>query len=394
MPRLKKRPDGRYIMQVYLGRVDGKKKYKSVYGNTQKEAEENAAKLKQKLRIGLNIAPEKNLFSEWADEWLAFASATMTEKNYANYTSAVSYLKEDIGDIFVEKIRTIDIQSVVLGLAEKNPHTKKPTSKSRLNYVKSAAKQIFDLCIDNRILQYNPALAVKIPNTTPARVREPITKEQQRWVRDMDHRAQPAAMVMLYAGLRRGELVPLTWSDINLKKGTIAVNKSVGYVKNRPILKEGAKTDAGTRTVSIPKILVNYLSELPKTSVLFFPMQDGNMFTEGAWKRMWESYICDLNVTYGKFTDEWKPNGVPKKQNPKKLPLSITPFTPHQLRHTFASMMYMAGVDVLTTKYMMGHSDIKTTLNIYTKLDKKYKTEDMSKLDDFIEKRPEEETGS
>lgn len=69
------------------------------------------------------------------------------------------------------------------------------------------------------------------------------------------HRAQTAAMIMLYAGLRRGELIPLLWSDIDLKAGTISVNKSVEFINGAPNLKSGGKTDAATRTVFMPKLL-------------------------------------------------------------------------------------------------------------------------------------------
>ena len=66
--------------------------------------------------------------------------------------------------------------------------------------------------------------------------------------------------------------------------------------------------------------------------------------------------------------------------------MKIQEFTAHQLRHTYASMLYMAGVDVLTARDQLGHTDIKTTLAIYTHLDKRYKVNSMDKLDSFLDK--------
>ena len=64
----------------------------------------------------------------------------------------------------------------------------------------------------------------------------------------------------------------------------------------------------------------------------------------------------------------------------------IPRITPHWLRHTYITMLYQAGVDVLTAKEQAGHSDISTTLEIYTHLDKTYKRHQMDKLDEYIEK--------
>ena len=63
----------------------------------------------------------------------------------------------------------------------------------------------------------------------------------------------------------------------------------------------------------------------------------------------------------------------------------IDRFTAHNLRHTYATMLYKAGVDVLTAKEQLGHADIKTTLNIYTHLDREYKRRTMDKLDQYLD---------
>ena len=66
--------------------------------------------------------------------------------------------------------------------------------------------------------------------------------------------------------------------------------------------------------------------------------------------------------------------------------MRIEPFTAHCLRHTYASMLYKAGVDVLTAKAQLGHADVKTTLQIYTHLDSQYKRSSMDRLDGYLNK--------
>ena len=101
--------------------------------------------------------------------------------------------------------------------------------------------------------------------------------------------------------------------------------------------------------------------------------------TDDSWKRLYQSYMHDMNLTYG-FNDK-----TPSKFSPKKIPMLITPFTPHELRHTFCTTMFEAGVDAITAKEQMGHSDIQTTLSIYTHLSQKHKETQTNKLDAFYD---------
>lgn len=101
-----------------------------------------------------------------------------------------------------------------------------------------------------------------------------------------------------------------------------------------------------------------------------------------AWASMWRSYISDLNLKYGDFSDmEKRPKS---KFIPGGVPMRIPNITAHWLRHTFATMLYMAGVDVLTAKEQLGHADVETTLQIYTHLDSTYKRRSMDKLDAYL----------
>ena len=82
----------------------------------------------------------------------------------------------------------------------------------------------------------------------------------------------------------------------------------------------------------------------------------GKRMTEQGWKRLWQSYMCDLNIKYGH-------QGAVNKHDPAGVPMVIDTFTPHQLRHTFCTLMYFAGVDVMTARDQMGHKDISVTRN-------------------------------
>lgn len=386
------RSDGRIAVQVYIGRVDGKRRYKTVYGKTQKEADQKAREIKLALGKGLDVTHENDKFGKWSDRLLQIKKNSVCSNQYNALKGAHDHLNRYLESRPIKSIITDDIQVIIEDLAQNNPNTNKPASKRTLHMILNFASQVFELAKSNRVIEFNPCQSVSIPKNAPKFERRALSSEEQQWIVDTPHRAQCAAMIMMYAGLRRGELIPLTWSDIDLKRGTISVNKSVESVNGKFKIKDSTKTPAGVRVVSIPSVLIDYLKKASKNkkSVFVCPSASNNMMSASSWKRLWKSYICTLNIKYGNFTKKQleamgvKPEGKPGKCNPHKIPMAIPPITPHWLRHTFASLLYMAGVDVITAKEQLGHADIKTTLEIYTHLDALFKTKSITKLDEYL----------
>ena len=333
------RSDGLYRRQVYLGKKDGKAVYKSVYGQTQAEVEEKAIQIKLAHRKGIDVTADRDSFEKWAQRWLKTKKGNVSAGRYQVYSYCLDKLSP-LNSMPLSKIRTIDLQDIINDLAACNPHTGRPSAKKTLASVKSAAFQIFNLAFENRVVEYNPASFLKIPTKAPEEHRRALTEEEQQWILTTPHRAQIGAMIMMYAGLRRGELIPLTWDDIDLPNRTISVNKSVEIIRGQ---------------------------------------SKGTLMSESSWRRLWESYLTEINFLHGGI-----PEDIKSKYDPHGVPFLIPHITAHWLRHTFISLMYLSGVDVMTAKIQAGHSDIKTTLHIYTHLDKKYKRSSMDKLDDYL----------
>lgn len=381
------RSDGRFCKRVYLGKKDGKALYKSVYGKSQKEVEEKALQVKLSLRKGVDVTADRDSFDTWAQRWLKTKKPDVSAGRYKVYSYCIEKLAP-LKYMPISKIRTSDIQDIILDLTECNPHTKKPTAKKTLLDVKSAAFQIFQLAVENRVVEYNPAAAVRIPQKAPQEHRRALSEEEQDWIVNTPHRAQIGAMIMMYAGLRRGELIPLTWADVDLEKRTISVNKAVEIIDGKSLCKSTGKTQNSIRVIDIPQRLADFLRKAKPEDcageTLVFPSAKGTMLTGSGWKRMWESYLTDLNMKYGDIPDEFK-----SKYNPHGVPFKIPNITPHWLRHTFITLMYISGVDVLTAKEQAGHADIKTTLEIYTHLDKKFKRNSMDRLDAYLSPKDE-----
>jgi integrase len=375
------REDGFKKAKVYLG--DGK--YKYFYAKTQKDLDEKVFGAKIALNKGLDLACLNNTFGEWCDVWLENKKETVSEKRYKSYSTSIKRF-ETFRFTDITRLHQVDIQRVFNALAKQN------YAKSTLNDCKIALHGVFKLAIGNRVTDYNPMDYI-IVGGKPAEKREAISLSEQKMIIETPHRAQTAAMIMLFAGLRRGEMIALTWSDIDLKNNLINVNKAAKMKDGRLEVEIGAKTDAGTRKVRIPKILSDYLASAPKETMLVCPSAKGTILSETGFKRFWESYMYELNWKYGDFdgvfTSDEKGNVKPyvkpeSRYAPKKVPTVIDKFTPHMLRHTYITMLYLSGVDVMTAKEQAGHADVTTTMNIYTHLSEGHVAEEIRKLDEYI----------
>jgi integrase len=169
-------------------------------------------------------------------------------------------------------------------------------------------------------------------------------------------------------GLRRGEMLALTISDVDTKNKKLIINKAVTFDGNEPIIKD-TKTKAGVRKVPIPtktnELLKIYIKSLPNMNL--FEKADGGLMTKRSYLSFWYIICKKINLAMGgnKSID------------------ALGKFGAHDLRHDYCSMLYYAGVPAKEAQSLLGHSDVMTTLNIYTHLDEN-KESAASKIDEYL----------
>ena len=381
MARAKKRADGRYCAQIYLGRdAEGKKRYKSVYAKSPAELREKEAAVRLQLGRGLDVLSQRDSFAAWADDWLRLKEKeNITVRQMDNYRRAVKLWEDELHGYEIGEVRADDIEGVLIALSDKG------LSQRTINLYRSTIAQIMRRAV-GRVIATNPADQVELSAVgRREEQRRALTAEEQRWIWDTPHRAQPVAVIMMLSGLRRGELAALTWNDVDLDGRTITVNKVIEYDSNgAPSLRHVTKSAAGMRTVDIPQRLADYMQGMPRDNFLVIPSARGGVMTESAWAKLWRSYMRELNRKYGTRTPADLARLQSGKPGPKALDMTIPNITMHWLRHTFCTLLYLAGVDVIQACAQMGHADVSTTLRIYTHLDAVHKRKSVSKLDTYL----------
>ena len=306
------------------------------------------------------ILDENAPFGEWAEMWAKKKTVGMKYSYRRNNRGYLNHLNP-IYEIPIREVKTMHIEAIVVELAECNPHTHRPSSKKLLKNIRSTAMSIIEYAINNCDNLYkNKAVAVEIPTNAPKTERTALSVNEQHLVFTTSHRAKISAMIMLLCGLRVGEMIALTWDNIDLEKGTIYVCQSAYNVNSNRMEIQHKTKNGKTRNVSIPRRLIEMLKQEKKISKSRFVTTKANgmdMHSRGSWYKMWQSYIDTLGIY----------------------------FTAHQLRHTYASMLYAAGVDVKSASELLGHSDIEITMRIYTHLTEKGKKISVEKYDMFLE---------
>ena len=225
MARAKKRADGRYCTQIYLGRDEnGRRQYKSVYAKSPAELKEKETAVRLQLGRGLDVLSQRDSFSTWADDWIRLKEKEeITCRQMDNYRRAVKLWKEELQGYEIGQVRADDIERVLIDLSDNG------LSQRTINLYRSAIRQILRRAV-GRVIPTNPEEQVHLTAVgRKEEQRRALTEEEQQWIWDTPHRAQPVAVIMMLSGLRRGELAALTWNDVDLQARTISVNKVIEY---------------------------------------------------------------------------------------------------------------------------------------------------------------------
>lgn len=351
--RYTRRTDGRYQLEKRYTLPDGTQKKKSFYGKTQAEANAKRRAFERSLEDGINTSMLNVKLEAYAETWLRVHKANVEKNTFKTYRHDVDLLIEQCGKKKVREITLTDVQAVLNGRAG--------LSKSAVKKTAMTMRAIFEAARADRIISFNPCDKLVMPEAEDGTHRV-LTKEEIDLITNacQDHRFHLAAMLMLYAGLRRGEVMAFDLSrDVDLKANTIQVIQSVHHEGNKAVLGP-PKSKASVRTIPIMPPLLPLL-EANVGKGLALPDAKGNHMSSSGFKRIFESYCYNLEVVM---------NGVRKRWADEKQIANwkSCTFLCHDLRHTFCSMLYDAGVDVKTAQLWMGHADIMVTMRIYTHL--------------------------
>ena len=280
-----------------------------------------------------------------------------TEANYKFVINIIA--KEAFGQKRLDKVKLSDAKAWLIKLQDDG------RGYSTIHAIRGVVRPAFQMAMDDDLIRRNPfnfQLSTVVVNDSVTR--EAISRKQERqfldFIRNDRHfcRYYEGIYILFHTGLRVSEFAGLTISDIDFANRKINVSNQLQRKRNMEYIIGDTKTGSGTRQVPMTdevyecfkRIIAN--RKKPKVEPMIggkigFLYLDKNEMPMVALH--WEKYFQHIREKY---------NRIYKVQMPT--------ITPHVCRHTFCSNMAKSGMNPKTLQYIMGHSDISVTLNIYT----------------------------
>ena len=348
--------------------------YKGKQFSAKTEAEAKAKRDQYKYECEHGIEQQKPItVIDLAEQWLPVAKAGVGKGTYNQYVTVMEKMTETIGNKFVSAVTPGDIKKVWVSYVG--------LSQSYIDKGKSLYGSFFRYAIENGYCRINPLdTNSSKPHKGKKGTHRALTPREIELVETIPHRVQAAAMFMMKAGLRRGEVLALQSKHIHDDR--IWVTEAVKFVNNRPVVGE-TKNESSERSIPLFASLIPFVDGIEK---YVLPDENGKLCSETAFNRAWESYMNELCVhvngiqkRWYHLTKEWKRKHPEeyekylklKKENREEAEeyrlrgWEEISFRPHDLRHTFVTTCRDKGIDIKICIDWCGHSSEKMVLEIY-----------------------------
>lgn len=357
------RPDGLIQVALDVGYwPDGRRKRKFFYGHTRTEANAKKQAYIEHQNSGSKYSPDITV-AEWVEIVKLTYRQNINDAYIRNDDVPYNRLVRAIGDMHVAEVTEADLQVALNAVAG--------MSFSTVTKYKCTINKVFEKARANKIIRDNPAADLVLPTNTKGTHRALETWEVEHI---LAHWNTPGlysgiwVMLMLFAGLRRGEMMGLDWSAVDMDARVLAVKQVAVVNVNQTQLQQRAKTSAGIRYIPICQQLYDALATVPqyRRRGLVCLSAHGQQISGKAVTRGVSIFCSALErILNGEppFQQGRRNDLIKSKKDKQRFS-----FRAHDLRHTFATFLYDAGVDVKAAQYFLGHTDSKMTLDLYTHL--------------------------
>ena len=307
-------------------------------------------------------------YKDWMKAWLEnYVKPSLKQRTYKRYAEIVwGHIIPALGEYDIEEITALKLQRYTKELLQKgNKRTGKGLSANSVNGIITVVQTSLKTAFKVGIVKEYAGDRIRRPKVQEKQV-ICFTKQEQRAIeQEIFRRNNPklyGIIISLYTGIRIGELLALTWADIDMLRGVLTVNKTCyeGRDKTGKYVRitEIPKTNSSIREVPIPKQLLMLMKAWKKKSHSKYVVSNGEKGVSlRGYQRIFERLLNKIKIAHKGF---------------------------HALRHTFATRALECGMDVKTLSEILGHKNTNITLNRYVHSLIEHKREMMNRVGRLI----------
>ncbi len=329
------------------------------------------------LQRGIDIVDSNMTVCELVERYLKTKTGVRQSTKMGYGTVQKLLAKKKFGNLKIRSVKTSDAKLFLIGLQQNDGK-----SYSSIHTIRGVLRPAFQMAVDDDILVKNPfsfQLAGVLINDSVQR--EALSADQMRKFLKFVHddvvycKYYEVVYILFHTGLRISEFCGLTLKDIDLEKKTLNVDHQLQRTSSGKYIIEETKTEAGKRLLPLSEDVVEMFHaiiedrESPKTKkiiegytgFLFYDKNDMPLVAMH-WQHRFNHMVHRYNEIY-------------RVQMPN--------ITPHICRHTYCSNMAKSGMSAKTLQYLMGHSDIAVTMNVYTHINFNDAEEELKRMENF-----------
>jgi integrase len=335
----------------------GRRKQKTLtFRGTKRDAEAELSRVLAEIENGGFVDAGNLTVAEFLDRWLEHVSAKTATKTHERYAEIVRLgLTPRIGSIKLAKLRPIEIQNLYAeALKSGRVHGKGGLSARSVLHYHRILNQALKMAVRWQLLPHNPADPVEPPRPEQ---REMVALNEDQTITLIESVKGKAlyipVLLAVTTGMRRGEVLALRWSNIDLDKATLSVTQTLEKSREGGLRFKQPKTPKSRRTISLPSITVDALRQHRIAQAQLYLRlglgwdETGLICAKGA-----DEPINPNTLTSG-FTSHVRNMSIPRVRF-------------HDLRHTHATQLLKEGVHPKVAQERLGHATIAVTLDLYS----------------------------
>ena len=337
------------------------------YFNTQAEAEEALTEMLYERRRGMLATGPKQTLSYYLEYWLELRRTRVRESTYTNYAMLIKrHILPALGQVRLQELKVQQIDALYMSKQQEGLSSK--TIRCIHNVLHSALNHAVRI----NLLARNVADVASPPRKTK-KERRSLTQAQVRKLLETarGYRIEGLLTVALATGMRRGELLGLTWQDVNPEQRTLQVQRTVNRIGRRGFVVGEPKTATSRRQITLPPSVIDVLRQHKAR-------QEEDRKAAGA---TWEEHDLVFCNRVGRFLD---PATLHEEFTALLKAAGLPHMRFHDLRHTTATLLLEKGIHAKIVQELLGHSTIAMTMDIYSHVLPSIQQEAVDKLDDLF----------